>query len=134
MGAVYFNAPGQFGNLSPHFLQRTFQKCLLRLVTGRFLDPGQGSPDHLGCYFFAAPGARPFRPQDIEKEVPNPRAGVPEAYLEFKEKVPELKLKLAQGESIAATLNEFEVKPLDLKLQMELQLTALELGLETITS
>jgi len=70
----------------------------------------------------------------IEKEVPNPRAGVPAAYLEFKEKVPELKLKLAQGESIAAALTDFEVKPLDLKLQMELQLTAIELGLETITS
>ncbi len=70
----------------------------------------------------------------IGKDVPNSKAGVPAAYLQFKEKVPELKLKLAQGESIAAALTDFEVKPLDLKLQMELQLTALELGLETITS
>jgi len=70
----------------------------------------------------------------IEKEVANPKVGVPEVYLELKEKVPELKLKLEQGESIAAALKDFGVKPLDLKLQMELQLTALELGLETITS
>ncbi len=45
-----------------------------------------------------------------------------------------MKLKLAQGESIAATLAELEINPIDLKLQMELQLYALELGLETIIS
>ncbi|MCH8954794.1 peptidase M14 [candidate division KSB1 bacterium] len=70
----------------------------------------------------------------IGKDVPNSKAGVPAAYLEFKEKVPELKLKLAQGESIAAALNELEINPIDLKLQIKLQLRALELGLETIVN
>lgn len=68
----------------------------------------------------------------IGKKIVNPDPGIPTAYLEFKEKLPELKATVAQGESIAGTLNEFNLKPLELKLQMELQLKALELGLETI--
>jgi len=70
----------------------------------------------------------------IGKDVPNSKAGVPAAYLEYKEKVPELKTKLARGESIKETLDEFDLRPLDLKLQIKLQLRALELGLETIHS
>jgi len=70
----------------------------------------------------------------IRKDVPNSKAGVPAAYLEFKEKVPELKAKVARGESIKERLEEFELQPLHIKLQMKLQLHALELGLETITS
>jgi len=70
----------------------------------------------------------------IGKDVPNRKAGVPAAYLEFKEKVPELKAKVARRESIKERLKEFELQPLHIKLQMKLQLHALELGLETITS
>ncbi len=70
----------------------------------------------------------------IGKNIRNRKPGVPEAYLAFKEKVPELKTKVAHGESVKETLDEFELRPLDLKLQMNLQLRALELGLETIMS
>ena len=70
----------------------------------------------------------------IGKDVPNSKAGVPAAYLEFKERVPELKTKLASGESITENLDEFDLRPLDLKLQIKLQLRALELGLETIVN
>ena len=70
----------------------------------------------------------------IGKDVPNSKAGVPAVYLEFKEKVPELKAKVARGESIKETLDEFDLRPLDLKLQIKLQLRALELSLETIIS
>jgi len=70
----------------------------------------------------------------IGKEVLNPKAGVPAAYLEFKEKVAALKAKVARRESIKEELEEFALQSLPIKLQMKLQLHALELGLETITS
>ncbi len=66
----------------------------------------------------------------INKEIPNQPAGMPLAYLEFKEKIPELRAKMPAGRSIDDVLHEFQIQPLDLSLAMRLQLAVIQSGLE----
>jgi hypothetical protein len=67
----------------------------------------------------------------INKEIPNRPAGVPLAYLKFKEKIPELRSKLMAGHSIADELKEYHIQPLDLSAAVRLQLSVVQMGLET---
>lgn len=68
----------------------------------------------------------------IRKKTQTPRPGVPAAYLEFKEKLLDLRAQSAQGKTIDETLREFRLQPLDLHLQMRLQLYAVQLALESV--
>lgn len=67
----------------------------------------------------------------IGKEIKTRRAGVPVAYLAFKDKIPELRAKLTKGESIGDTLEDFGIRPSNLNLVLKIQLFAIQLGLET---
>ncbi|MFQ5638614.1 MAG: M14 family zinc carboxypeptidase [bacterium] len=69
----------------------------------------------------------------INKKRKNSPAGIPESYLAFKDKIPELRIRLQQNRSIAETIAEFEITPLDLATASKLQLRAIQLGLETIS-
>jgi hypothetical protein len=68
----------------------------------------------------------------INKEIPNRPAGVPLAYLEFKEKIPQWRAKLLSGHSIAEELQAFQIQPLDLSAAVRLQLSVIQMGLETL--
>jgi hypothetical protein len=57
--------------------------------------------------------------------------GVPATYLAFREHLPELQLQ-AGTDVFAATLDPFDLTPLDLATAMRLQLRALALGLEAL--
>ncbi|MFQ5570806.1 MAG: M14 family zinc carboxypeptidase [Rhodothermales bacterium] len=61
-------------------------------------------------------------------------AGQPRTYLAFKERLPELKLRIRRGASVAHLLRDFEIRPLDLRTAVRLQLHALALGLEAIST
>ena len=56
-------------------------------------------------------------------------AGYPAAYLAFKERLPDLKLRAAHQQDLEAA----DVQPLDLAVAMRLQLRALALGLEALS-
>ena len=58
--------------------------------------------------------------------------GTPERYLAFKEKLPALRLKLANGESIAKEIKEFGLKPLDFQNAVRFQLKVIQWGLDTV--
>ena len=68
----------------------------------------------------------------LGKDVPQKRPGVPQVYLEFMARVPELKLRLQRGASIADVLQAYHVRPVPLKTAMRLQLFAVQLGLESV--
>lgn len=70
----------------------------------------------------------------IRKPIPNPTPGVPAGYLAFKDVLPDLQLKVARGESIARTIEEFQIEPLPLHIAIRLQLQVIQLGLETIAA
>jgi hypothetical protein len=59
--------------------------------------------------------------------------GLPSAYLALRDELPELKLKLEQGQSIDDDLAPFELRPLDLAAAMRLQLRCIELGLDAVS-
>jgi len=67
---------------------------------------------------------------DIPREITAQYTGSPEKYLRFKKKLPALKLQLAKGESIDATLAEFNIQPLGLAAAIRSQLYVIELGLQ----
>lgn len=62
----------------------------------------------------------------------DPTPGVPERYLALKEQLPRAQQRLARGESIDDMLASFDIRPLPLRTAMQLQLRALEAGLETV--
>lgn len=62
----------------------------------------------------------------------DPTPGIPDRYLALKEKLPLAKERLARGESIDDLIAPFDIQPLPLRTAMQLQLRALELGLETV--
>ena len=68
----------------------------------------------------------------VEREGALYEPGVPTAYLAFKERLPEWKLRLARGEPEEPLLEGFRLQPLDLAAAVRLQLRALELGLEAV--
>jgi hypothetical protein len=61
---------------------------------------------------------------------PDPRPGVPAAYLAFKERLPELALRARRGEPLYQDVAL--LRPVELATAMRLQLEALELGLEHV--
>lgn len=69
----------------------------------------------------------------INKQVANRPAGVPEAYLAFKDQIPVLRAQLSQRHSVADALREYQITPLDLTLAVRLQLQAIQLGMEAIS-
>lgn len=66
----------------------------------------------------------------VENE--DPVSGVPAAYLALKERLPEARRRLVQGEPTDDLLAPFDVRSLELTTAMQLQLRALELGLDTV--
>ncbi|NIR51688.1 peptidase M14 [candidate division KSB1 bacterium] len=67
----------------------------------------------------------------INKKVENRKRGIPVAYLELKEKLPELRAKVLQGESISETIEEFCITPFNFTDAVRLQLQTIQFGLET---
>ncbi len=68
----------------------------------------------------------------IRKPVSSPEPGVPTAYLEFKDKLTELRLRLGRGESVRQDLETFQIKPLDIALQVRLHLQIMDMAMTTI--
>lgn len=70
----------------------------------------------------------------VEKEVPDGSPGEPVAYLELKDRLPDLEHAARHGreERIEAVLEEFAVRPLPLGEAVRLQLETLRLGLRRI--
>lgn len=68
----------------------------------------------------------------IQMPVSQPEPGVPGAYREFKKTLPQLREKLARGETIQKDLQRFQITHLPLDLLANLQFQALRLGLKTI--
>lgn len=66
----------------------------------------------------------------VENEDPTP--GRPDRYLALRERLPEIKVRLERGEDVDEELASFNLRPLPLKTAMQLQLRALELGLEAV--
>lgn len=60
----------------------------------------------------------------------DPTPGVPARYLALKERLPLAQQRLAQGQPIDDLMAPFDIQPLPLRPAMQLQLRALELGLE----
>ncbi len=67
----------------------------------------------------------------IEREYER-EPGLPSAYLAFLDQLPELPLRLRQGESINDVLEVYQLRPLDLETAVRLQLRCIELGLECV--
>ena len=61
-------------------------------------------------------------------------AGRPTAYLAFRDRLPQLRLRASQGADLSDLVAPFGLQPLDLHTAMGLQLRALALGLEAIGS
>ena len=67
-----------------------------------------------------------------KKEATKSKPGVPEAYLEWKELLPELQRKLEQGKDIDEELRKYSIQPLPLNVAMKLQLRVLQSALREI--
>ena len=65
-------------------------------------------------------------------QINNSKPGVPETYLAFKEKLPQLQLKAQKGEDIAPLLGEFQIMPLSLRLASRIHLQIIKSALGTI--
>jgi hypothetical protein len=61
-----------------------------------------------------------------------PEPGVPRTYLAFRERLPEIRSRLASGGSAADLLAPFDFDPVPLPTLVRLQLRTLELGLERV--
>lgn len=68
----------------------------------------------------------------IDRMSPHKPPGIPSDYLDFKEEIPRLQLQLAEGKSIAETLDRYKVRSFDLAAAVKFQLFVIQLGLETI--
>lgn len=68
----------------------------------------------------------------VRNEEPTP--GIPDRYLALKEMLPRAKQRLARKEPIDDLIAPFDVRPLPLRVAMQLQLRALEVGLETVAN
>ncbi len=62
----------------------------------------------------------------------DPTPGVPDQYLQLRERLPEIQLRLTRDESVDDLLAPFDLRPLPLDTSMRLQLRALELGLDAV--
>lgn len=58
--------------------------------------------------------------------------GLPSAYLALRDELPELQLKVQQGQSVRDELVPYELRPLDLGTAVRLHLHCIELGLEAV--
>ncbi len=68
----------------------------------------------------------------INKEILPRKPGVPQAYLEFAEKIPALRSELLAGRSVQPVFDPFQIQPFSLSAAVPLQLKVIELGLQTI--
>jgi hypothetical protein len=60
------------------------------------------------------------------------RPEVPVAYLRFKERLPEIRLRLDEGRDVEYLLEPFGLEPLDLGTAIDLQTEALDLAIDTV--
>jgi len=65
-------------------------------------------------------------------ENPTPSPGRPDAYLELRERLPDIKVRLERDEDVDELLAPFTLHAVPLQTAMRLQLRALELGLQTV--
>jgi hypothetical protein len=63
---------------------------------------------------------------------PDPEPGRPEKYLALRERLPEIKARLARGADVGDLLEPFDLRPLPLRVGMRLQMRVLELGLDAV--
>jgi hypothetical protein len=68
----------------------------------------------------------------LTRLVEAPQPGRPTTYLRFKQLLPELAQRIASGESIDAELERFGLQPLELARAVQLQLEAIDCGMEAI--
>jgi hypothetical protein len=68
----------------------------------------------------------------LTKQVKPPLTGVPQAYLKFRGKIPEIKAKSLAGNAPDDFLEEFQIRPLALNSAVRFQLFVIQLGLDTI--
>jgi len=66
----------------------------------------------------------------VRNEDPTP--GRPDEYLRLRERLPELRARLAREDGADGLFESFDLRPVSLRTGMWLQLRALELGLETV--
>ncbi|MCG8604735.1 peptidase M14, partial [bacterium] len=59
-------------------------------------------------------------------------SGTPQAYLDLKSQIPDLRQRLLRQGEIEDTLREFQIRPLSLPSAIELQLRTIQLGLDTL--
>jgi hypothetical protein len=72
----------------------------------------------------------------LRSQVGEPEPGVPATFLKFKETLPELRRRVEREESIESLLElvqPFQPEPVDLPTAVRLQLTAIDLGLLTVS-
>ena len=62
----------------------------------------------------------------------NPTPGTPNKYLALRDRLPEIRARLARGEAVDDLLAPFDLRPVPLETGMRLQLRAVELGLEAV--
>ena len=65
-------------------------------------------------------------------KIKNSEKGVPEAYLAFKEKLPELRMRLMNDEPIQSITNNFDITPIPLSTAARIQLQIIKAALHTV--
>jgi hypothetical protein len=60
--------------------------------------------------------------------------GKPVSYLKFKKKLPDIRNRLTKGQSIDAFVQQFQIRPTNIDVHVNLHLRTLALGLTAITS
>ena len=68
----------------------------------------------------------------VEQRAPH-EAGRPAAYLAFRERLPQLRLRASQASDLSDLVEPFGLQPLDLHTAVGLHLRALTLGLEIVS-
>lgn len=67
---------------------------------------------------------------EVKNETPTP--GRPDRYLELRDRLPEIRARLRREQDVDDLLAPFDLRPVPLTAAMQLQLRAIELGLETV--
>ncbi|MFQ5674714.1 MAG: M14 family zinc carboxypeptidase [bacterium] len=68
----------------------------------------------------------------IDRQESGKQQGVPQAFLKFKASLPDLRARAMRGEAVSESIKAFQIKPVNLALQIRLQLAALQAGLDCV--
>ncbi len=149
-----FSAYAKTLNLRLHDHDRAGEKGFHHIGPGYTTTPAgkamrehfhaQGDPEMAGLFhdssmeFVAGLGGAPLcmvteLPLFLIRKEAESRPGIPAAYLEFKSALPEIRSRLATGVSVTELLAPFDLQPLPLEMQIEMQLYAIQLCLNLVT-